>query len=450
MTKRPNIVFLFSDQQRYDTVSCYGAVPGAPLALTPCLDAMAADGVRFDLAMTCQPVCGPARACLQTGLYPDALGCTVNDRALPPDVTTVADRMNAAGYETDYVGKWHLASQNSFADPPAPDTADYKTKPIPPERRGGWRDCWLAADVLEFTSHGYGGFVYDGDGRRVGFDGYRADFLADRAIEIIRRPKEKPFFLFVSWLEPHHQNDHNRCEAPDGWAERYADYEVPADLAGTGGDWREEMPAYLACCRSLDENVGRILDALRETGQLDDTLVVYTSDHGCHFRTRNGEYKRSCHDASLHVPLIVRGPGFRGGKTVNRLTSLIDLPPTLLDAAGIAVPDSLPGHSLVPLAADPEASVRDEVLVQISEAGRGRAIRTADATYCAMLDPADGDPDLYHEAYCYDNRTDPAQRNNLAGDPAYRAEREAFRVRLAETVLREEGRRIRILEKTES
>ena len=121
--KRPNIVFLFSDQQRYDTVSCYGAVPGAPLGLTPNLDRMAAEGVRFDLAMTCQPVCGPARACLQTGLYPDSIGCTINDRALPGDVPTVASLMNAAGYETAYVGKWHLASQNSFASPSAPAMA---------------------------------------------------------------------------------------------------------------------------------------------------------------------------------------------------------------------------------------------------------------------------------------------------------------------------------------
>ncbi|MCR5683033.1 MAG: arylsulfatase, partial [Clostridiales bacterium] len=123
------------------------------------------------------------------------------------------------------------------------------------------------------------------------------------------------------------------------------------------------------------------------------------------------------------------------------------LPPTLLDAAGIEVPASLPGHSLIPLAADPEASVRDEVLVQISEAGRGRAIRTPDWTYCAMLDPADGDPDLLHEAYCYDNRNDPAQRTNLAGDPANRTAREALRERLIAVVRREEGREIRVREK---
>ena len=437
---RPNIVFLFSDQQRYDTVSCYGRSPGAEFSLTPHIDALAAEGVRFDCAMTCQPVCGPARACLQTGLYPAGIGCDVNDRALPPGLTTVADRMNAAGYETAYVGKWHLASHDSFADPPAPDSVDLKTKPIPPGRRGGYRDYWMAADVLEFTSHGYGGYVYDTDGRRVDFDGYRADFLADCAVEYIRRPKKGPFFLFVSWLEPHYQNDHNRCEGPAGWAEHYSSFVPPGDLVGTEGDWRREMPEYLACCRSLDENAGRIASALKEEGLYENTLIVYTSDHGCHFRTRNGEYKRSPHDASLHVPLVIRGPGFTGGIATSCLTSLIDLPPTLLEAAGIPVPAEFPGHPLSPLAKDPVSPVRDEVYVQISEAGTGRAIRTDRYTYCAML--RDG---VLREACVYDNREDPYQRRNLAGLEEAAPLRENLRKRLEEVMLREENLALPVL-----
>ncbi len=437
---RPNIVFLFSDQQRYDTVSCYGQIPGAPFGLTPRIDRLAAEGVRFDLAMTCQPVCGPARACLQTGLYPAGIGCDINDRALPAGIPTIADYLHGAGYETAYVGKWHLASQNSF-DPAAPDHADFKTKPIPPERRGGWRDYWMAADVLEFTSHGYGGFVYDGDENRVDFDGYRADFLADCAVDYIRREKRGPFCLFVSWLEPHYQNDREHCEAPDGWRERYEDFEVPGDLAGTEGDWRWEMPDYLACCKSLDENVGRIADALKETGFYENTVIVYTSDHGCHFRTRNGEYKRSPHDASLHVPLVIRGPGFTGGKTVRSLTSLIDLPPTVLTAAGIPVPEEFPGHALQALAADPTKPVRGEVYVQISEAGDGRALRTMTHTVCAMFDGP-----VLRETHVYDNRTDPHQRRNLAGMPEYADLRRELRERLERAILREEGKRIPIEE----
>ena len=442
---KPNIVFLFSDQQRYDTVSCYGAAPGAGFGLTPRIDALAEEGARFDLAMTCQPVCGPARACLQTGLYPDGIGCSVNDRALPPGIPTVADYLHGAGYETAYVGKWHLASHRSFGVP-GPDSADYKTKPVPPERRGGWRDCWMAADVLEFTSHGYGGYVYDGDGNRVDFDGYRADFLADCAIDYIRKPKPegKPFCLFVSWLEPHYQNDREHCEAPVGRREKFEDYEIPGDLAGTAGDWRKELPDYLACCESLDENAGRIVDALKEAGIYEDTLVVYTSDHGCHFRTRNSEYKRSPHDASLHVPLVIRGPGFTGGKKIRQLTSLIDLPPTLLAAAGIPVPEAFPGVPLQKLAADPETPVREEVFVQISEAGEGRAIRTLTHTYCAMFEGEGGSRRLC-EAALYDDIADPYQRNNLAELKDYAALREELRERLEAVILREEGKSIRVL-----
>ena len=453
--KRPNIVFLFSDQQRWDTVSCYGAPPGAPFGLTPNIDRLAAEGVRFDLAMTCQPVCGPARACLMTGLYPEGIGCGVNDRALPPGLPTIADHLHGAGYETAYVGKWHLASNRSFESPPPPDAADYKTKPVPPQRRGGWRDYWMAADVLEFTSHGYGGYVFDGEGRRVDFDGYRADFLADRAIDFIRRARDaeksssreerKPFCLFVSWLEPHYQNDRGHCEAPAGWRERYEDYVIPGDLVGTGGDWRKEMPDYLACCRSLDENVGRIASALKEEGLYENTLVVYTSDHGCHFRTRNSEYKRSAHDASLHVPLVIRGPGFQEGAAVDQLTSLVDLPPTILEAAGVPIPAAFPGHPLQTLATRPDEPIRDEVYVQISEAGEGRAVRTKTHTYCAMRDGA-----VLREAYVYDNLADVHQRRNLAGLGAYAEVREALRQRLETAILREEGSPLSVLPRAES
>ena len=434
--QRPNIVFLFSDQQRYDTVSCYGAAPGAGFGLTPRIDGLAEEGVRFDLAMTCQPVCGPARACLQTGLYPAGIGCDVNDRALPAGIPTVADYLHEAGYETAYVGKWHLASQHSF-EPSAPDHADYRTKPIPPERRGGWRDYWMAADVLEFTSHGYGGYVFDGDGNRVDFDGYRADFLTDCAVDYIRREKSGPFCLFVSWLEPHYQNDREHCEAPAGERERYENYEIPGDLSDTAGDWRREMPDYLACCRNLDTNTGRIADALKEAGLYENTVIVYTSDHGCHFRTRNSEYKRSPHDDSIHVPLVIRGPGFTGGIRVPHLSSLIDLPPTVLRAAGIPIPEAFPGIPLQKLAADPETPVRDEVYIQISEAGDGRAIRTEAHTYCAMFDGGE-----LKEAYVYDNLAAPYQRRNLAGLPEYADLRRTLRERLEQVILREEGRAI--------
>ena len=161
MQQRPNIVFYFSDQQRWDTLGCYGQ----RLDVTPNLDALAAGGTRYENAFTCQPVCGPARACLQTGRYATEIGCEINGFALPfGRVKTLAQCFNEAGYATGYVGKWHLATDRLAG-------IDYEQSAIPAERRGGYKDYWMAADVLEFTSHGYNGYVYNADNERVPFMG---------------------------------------------------------------------------------------------------------------------------------------------------------------------------------------------------------------------------------------------------------------------------------------
>ncbi len=176
---RPNIVFVFSDQQRWDTAGCYGQ----PLDITPNLDRMAAEGVRFEHTFTCQPVCGPARATLQTGKYPTEVGVHINHRLLPLDEQTLAKRLSASGYEVGYIGKWHLAS---FGPMDGPD--NFRTRPVPPERRGGYVDYWLASDTLEFTSHSYDGHMFDGEGRQVNFpEGrYRADVLTDWTLDYLR------------------------------------------------------------------------------------------------------------------------------------------------------------------------------------------------------------------------------------------------------------------------
>ncbi len=270
---RPNIVFLFSDQQRWDTVSSYGEPLGASFGLTPVLDRLAREGTLFERAFTCQPVCGPARACLQTGRYPTEVGCPVNDRMLPASAKGIARFLHDAGYETAYVGKWHLASHHSGEG--RPDSVDHRTAAVPPELRGGYEDYWMAADVLEFTSHGYGGFVFDRNGQKREFTGYRADAVTDYALDYLRQPKEKPFFLFVSYLEPHFQNDTGRHEGPAGSKDRFRDFAVPADLEGLPGDWQEEMPDYLGCCESLDRNVGRIVETLKERGFYEHDPLLY-------------------------------------------------------------------------------------------------------------------------------------------------------------------------------
>ncbi len=170
---KQNILVFLSDQQRYDTLGCNGQ----PLDITPNLDQFAEEGVNFINAFTPQPVCGPARAMLQTGLYPTQTGCYRNAISLPLNAHTIARRMREAGYNVGYVGKWHLASDH--------ECNHFETIAVPLDRRGGYDDFWMASDVLEFTSHGYGGYVFDKDGNKIEFDGYRTDCLTDYAIDYI-------------------------------------------------------------------------------------------------------------------------------------------------------------------------------------------------------------------------------------------------------------------------
>ena len=409
--ERPNIIVYFSDQQRWDTLGCYGQ----KLNVTPYLDKLAAGGVRFNNAFTCQPVCGPARACLQTGVYATENGCYRNQIALKSDADTIAKRLNTVGYDTAYVGKWHLASDGDYLT--------HKNAPIPPEQRGGYKNYWMASDILEFTSHGYNGFLYDGDCRRVNFIGYRADCINNYAVDFIRNHNgENPFFLFISQIEPHHQNDNDRYEGPDGSKERFKNYEAPGDLAGLTGNWHESYPDYLGCCASLDYNVGRLFDTLNDRGIADDTVFIYTSDHGSHFRTRNDEYKRSCHDGCIRIPMIIYGPGFTGGKVVDEMVSLIDIPTTILDCAGAGATERLRGRPLGKLINTPGAVWEDCVFLQISESQVGRCIRTSKWKYSVRAD-ADGwsesCADIYYEDFLYDLEADPHELNNLADDPAY-------------------------------
>ncbi|HPP13106.1 MAG TPA: sulfatase-like hydrolase/transferase, partial [bacterium] len=421
-----------SDQQRWDTLSCYGV----PANLSPNLDLMASEGTRFEFAFTCQPVCGPARACLQTGKYATETGCFTNHRRLPAGETTIAHLLKSAGYQVGYIGKWHLAS----CGPPG-GVDDFRQRPVPPERRGGYDDFWLASDVLEFTSHAYDGYVFDGQGRRRDFPPgrYRVQVLTDWAIEYLENCSwEKPFFLFLSYLEPHHQNDHGHFEGPYGSREKFSACPVPADLKNLEGDWEREYPDYLGCCASLDEAVGRLRRCLERLGLLDQTLVIYTSDHGCHFRTRNSEYKRSCHESSIRIPLIISGPGFRTGKVVSRLVSLIDLPPTILKSAGVSVPLSMRGRALQETLS-PEKDWRDEIFIQISESQVGRALRTRHWKYSVMAPGKNGvsDPgsNFYREEFLYDLSQDPLEQNNLVAEPGTAVIRRQLASRLRERMV---------------
>jgi uncharacterized sulfatase len=420
---QPNVLVVLTDQQRWDTVGAYGS----PMDLTPNLDAMAEQGTRLERAFTSQPLCGPSRSCLQTGQYATTNGVWKNGRSLSDTDHLLAKEFSRNGYRTHYVGKWHLA--------------DTGTEPVPKEQRAGYEDSWLAADVPEFTSRPTEGVVYDEENNPVEFDNYRVDAYTDLAISVLEEAskREDPFFCFLSYLEPHHQNDMETFVAPEGYAERYAQNPyVPHDLRDRPGDWYAELPDYYGICKRIDECFGRLLDALERTGIAENTIVLFTSDHGCHFRTRPGEYKRSAHEASIHVPAVIRGPGFDDGDTVEELVSLLDVPPTLLDSVGIDVPERMEGRSIVPLMKGKNDEWREEVFVQISESEIGRALRTDRWKYAVAAPTLEGwkggmeEPasDIYVERYLYDLAADPAERVNLVRRPAYRERAEELRERL--------------------
>ncbi len=419
--ERPNVVVFFTDQQRWDTTG----VHGNPLELTPNFDRMAQQGTHLFNACTCQPVCGPARAVLQTGLYATNTRCFCNGIALPTELETLAHQFGRAGYDTGYVGKWHLGDR---AEP----------GPVPEANRGGYQ-YWLASNVLEWTSQAYRTVMYDNDNQPVQLPGYRVDAVADAAIRYLDAHQPGPFFLWVSFIEPHFQNSLDDYPPPDGYRERYTGRWTPPDLAALGGSTHQHLGGYYGMVKRLDEALGRTLDALKSLDLIDDTVVLFTSDHGCHFKTRNSEYKRSCHESSIRIPTALQGPGFDGGGQIRQLVSLVDLPPTLLDAAGLDVPDTMQGRSVLPLVRGQTQGWPEEVFLQISESQVGRAVRTRRWKYSVAAPDRDGgqdpDADRYVEEFLYDLEADPYELTNLIGLESHREVAGVMRQRLIRRML---------------
>ena len=397
---QPNIVVFFTDQQRWDSTG----VHGNPLGLTPNFDRVAKSGTHCFNTYTCQPVCGPARASLQTGLYATVAGVPRNGETIDPGYRTLGEYFSAAGYQTGYIGKWHLAKGGGSVDP---------------EFRKGY-GYWLGANVLEFTSDSYHTVLYDNDGAPVNLPGYRVDAVADAGIRYIDAQRDEPFFLMMSFIEPHFQNHRDDFPAPLGYEESYCGRWTPPDLQDLpGGTAGRHLGGYWGMCKRLDEAYGRVLDALISLGLEENTIVVFTTDHGCHFKTRNSEYKRSCHESSARIPLAITGGAFTGGGEIRELVSLVDLPPTLLDAAGIPVPEAMQGRSLLPLVRREKVAWPESVFIQISESSTSRAMRHGRWKYSVCNvneeDRENPSPTLYREEFLYDLYADPYELDNRIG-----------------------------------
>ncbi len=396
-----------------------GAYNENSMTRTPIVDGMVRRGSSFKYAVTNQPLCSPSRACMITGLYATETGEWKIGVGMRNDLPTLASVLRDNGYSCNFIGKWHLMA----TDPRT--RAGYGW--VPPDQRHGFLDLWQGANEFEHTTHPYDGTIWDTDGSEITYkDEYRVDFITGLAVKFLRQRHEKPFLLYVSQLEPHQQNDLHRMVAPKGYAERYKNPVVPHDLRDLPGDWQEELPDYYGCVEKIDESLGTILKTLEEENLLEDTVVAFISDHGCHFKTRNTEYKRSAHDASIRFPFVLQGPGFDQSTMRDEVVSMIDLTPTLLAAAGAPIPASMKGRNLMPLLNSRKAQEGwiNTAYIQISESMVGRAIRTGQWCYCVVdrgMKGTEAPSSMHYEEYqMYNLADDPFQQVNLAGRQEYR------------------------------
>jgi arylsulfatase len=444
MSDRPNILLLFTDQQRFDTI----AALGNPYIQTPALDSLVREGVSFTAAYTPSPVCIAARCSLVLGQWPHQTGCMANS-PMPQERTSLMEMLQEAGYQTHGVGKMHFA----------------------PDRHKLW-----GFDARDFGEEGgmgkdddYCNFLRDnGYGHIVDPNGVRSEFyyvpqpsqlparlhstqwVGDRSLEFLKaRDRDRPFFLWSSYIKPHPP-----FESPMPWTRLYKPVEMPFPYCPRGYEefltfwnriqnrykYRDQgfdgnivrliRAQYYAAISFVDYQVGRILAYLREEGELDNTLVLFTSDHGELLGDYGSYGKRSILDPACHIPLLVRYPDrFDEGVRCNALASHVDTLPTCLEAAGLGVPDDRCGLDLADLARG-EAE-RGGVTVQYQEGEVGLyGYVTRDHKYAYSA------PD--NREWLFPRVEGQMDTRDVAGNPAYEAILTDMRGRLIER-LRADG-----------
>lgn len=423
-----------SDSTRYDMLGCYGN----PVALTPHLDQLAREGVRFDRAYTTQPVCGPARSALFTGQFPHSNASWGNCMPLGADVQHIGKRLQDAGIACAYIGKWHLDGGDYFGNGICPEGWD-------PEY---WYDmkCYLDELTPEerlFSRKTESNFIPGG----ISSDFTFAHRCVDRAIRYMDAHGQEDFFLTVSFDEPH---DPALCPEPycsmyqdKTWEKQAAHYDTLEKKplyqqlwAGSGRkkdrDSVEPMnPKLMGCNSYVDSQIGRLVAQVRKAAP--DATILYTSDHGDgmeeHCLWAKGP---TCYDGIARVPLIVAGPHCACGKVYPGVVSHIDLPATVLDYMGVDIPRCFEGKSLLALMEDPEGTPHeDEAFVEfaryeIDHDGFGgfqpmRAIVTND--YKLQIN-------LLDEDEFYDYKQDSGEVENRLLDPEYAQVRNQLHDRL--------------------
>lgn len=469
MSDRPNLVFVFSDQQRFDTLKCYGN----DWIQTPHINKLAEQSFVFRNAYVTQPVCTPARASIMTGLYPHAAGPIVNQIMLPPDTKTIAE-MVSDDYLRGYMGKWHLGNDQQIQH-----GFDRWVSAEDTHRRVGTK-AELRYAVSDYHHHLVeNGFEPD----RIGDDGvatFSSDkhyslplefqmgsYLGDRAAEFIDENKERPFVLYVSTFEPHSpyhgpfMDQYEPADLPVGPAFlkkpdgasllnrvradyylQYLDneekdqskdvymtnYAAAGENVSTELGWRTLRAHYMANISTVDHMVGKITTALDKAGIADNTVVVFTSEHGDMMGDHGMLEKRSFYEEASRVPLLMRVPWLSKSQVeIDGSFGHIDLVPTLLDLLGEAVPDHLQGASKLPVLKGDATLEGNEVFIQwngtsdelgdrnLGDPAINRMIPLAWRSVIVdrwKLNLCAGD-----QCELFDLNTDPNEQTNLFNDP---------------------------------
>jgi N-acetylglucosamine-6-sulfatase len=423
--ERYNVIFIMTDDQRWDAMSCMGH----PFLETPNMDRLARDGALCENAFVTTSLCSPSRASILSGLYAHQHGVLDNATLLPPGTPTYPRLLQAAGYETAYIGKWHMGGSR---DDPRP----------------GW-DHWVS-----FRGQGsYFDPTFNINGERKASKGYTTDLITDYAVEWLSARGDQPFCLAIG-----HKATHALFRPAPRHADKYADVAIPQPMPNTDENYKG-LPAWVRAQRNswhgvdnmyhgalswdkfyrdyhrtllaVDEGLGRILDTLEQKGLLDSTLVIFFSDNGFLHGEKGLIDKRCMYEPSIRVPLLVHCPGLiKRGTRISEMILNIDLPALFLDAAGLEPPQSMQGTSPLALLRGEKVPWRKSWLYEyffersFPQTPTVFGVRTDDFKYMEYYGIWDKN-ELYHLT------KDPDENNNLIDDPAYEEKRKELRTELA-------------------
>ncbi|MBI5086241.1 MAG: sulfatase [Acidobacteria bacterium] len=395
--RQPNVLLVLPDQLRAQSLGCYGNAE----VQTPNVDALARQGVVFDNTIANSPVCCPARAILLTGQYCHVNGMTANDLRLRESSTTLSSILKREGYRTGFIGKWHL------------DGGPREPGFVPPGPRRHGFDFWAAHEC----SHRHFNNKYFRDTPdALPVRGFEPEGWTDLALEFLAasRTDARPFFLTVQMGPPH-----DPYGAPPEYMSRYNPSSLPMrpNWRDTPRGGRREIASYYAAITAVDEQLGRMMRELDRLGLSEDTIVVFSSDHGDMLGSQGAILKRKPWEESIRVPGIVRYPGrVRAGRRESAIFTHADFAPTLLRLCGAEVPRTMQGADLTALLTGRSSRAPDAALLQIFGPYQGdgtpagwRGLRTARYTYARFQD---------RPWVLYDNQADPFQIENLATAPA--------------------------------